>query len=115
MTLTLTETRPTVHAVGNIKLYVEEQRLEGPRGEVRLTASHFRVMQRLMQCPGVIVSVSDLIGELYPDPDMEGEDPNGCLKQILLSLRRVMLLLGAGETAIKSERGVGYFVNRRAA
>ena len=116
MTLTLTETRPTVHAVGNIKLYVEEQRLEGPRGEVRLTSAHFRVMRRLLQRPGVIVTISDLIGELYPDPDLEGEDAYASLRQVLMSLRQALMLIGAGSTCgIGNERSVGYFVRGKAA
>jgi DNA-binding response OmpR family regulator len=104
----------TTLTVGDITLQIEGHRLIGPRGEVRLTASHFRVMQRLMQRPGVIVSVSDLIGELYPDPDMEGEDPEGCLRQVLLSLRRAIALVNAkGVVRITAEPGVGYLIEGR--
>lgn len=115
MTMTLTNPEPTVLSVGSLQLLVEEQRLIGPRGELRLNGTHFRVLRRLMRRPGVIISHSDLIGEMYPNPDDEGENSEIFLRQVILALRQALvLLIGSGRVAINNEAKIGYVIERRA-
>jgi DNA-binding response OmpR family regulator len=111
MSQTFAESGSTAHKVGPLTLYVEEHRLEGPRGELRLSGAHFRIMLRLMRRPGMVVERSDLISALYPDADDEGENGDACLRQIVMSLRRAIALLGCEKAVLLiTERGIGHAI-----
>jgi hypothetical protein len=40
---------PTVLSIGSLALHIKAGRLEGPRGELRLSGCHYRVLLRLMR------------------------------------------------------------------
>jgi DNA-binding response OmpR family regulator len=97
--------------VGGLTLHPDERRLVGPRGELRLARNAFSVAYKLMRRPGVIVSRSDLIAAMYDDPDNEPEDAEGVLRQVILTLRRAILLLGCGKSALlQTEPGIGHLI-----
>jgi hypothetical protein len=60
------------------------------------------------------VTRSDLISELYPDADDEGEDADGCLRQVIMSLRRALALLGCEKSVLLiTEHGIGHAIRGR--
>jgi DNA-binding response OmpR family regulator len=97
--------------LGGLTLHPDEHRLVGPRGELRLSGNAFAVMHRLMRRPGTIIPRSDLISAMYSDPDDEPEDADGCLRQVILTLRRAILLLGCGKsTLLLTEPSIGHLI-----
>lgn len=98
---------------GALELDPETRVLSGPRGQVRLAPAPFEIIQRLMRRPGVIVSASDLISTVWTDPDREPSDPDLALRFHMRIVRGAIAVLGCSRARIKSEPGVGYFMERR--
>jgi DNA-binding response OmpR family regulator len=110
-----TQEEDVVLMCGVLRLLPEKRRLEGPRGVLILTDAHFRVMHRLMRRPGVVITRSDLIGELYPDPDDEGVSPDVALRIVVMKLRRWMEAIGCfpNVVSIMNHIEVGYSMEVR--
>ncbi|WP_225198085.1 winged helix-turn-helix domain-containing protein [Gluconobacter oxydans] len=98
---------------GSLELDPETRVLSGPRGQVRLAPAPFEIVQRLMRRPGTIVSVSDLISTVWPEPDAEPGEPDQALRFHMRVVRGAIAVLGCSRARIRSEPGIGYFMERR--
>jgi len=98
---------------GSLELDPETRVLSGPRGQIRLAPAPFEIVQKLMRRPGVIISVSDLISTVWSDPDREPSEADLALRFHMRSVRGAIGVLGCSRTRIKSEPGVGYFMEKR--
>jgi DNA-binding response OmpR family regulator len=98
------------YTVGNVSYEPETATLVGVRGSMQLSAQLGRLAERMMRRPGVLVSKSDLIGCLYPDPDEETETSEAWLRQRIQHLRTLLWLMSAQSVRLRTERGIGYAV-----
>lgn len=72
-----------------------------------------RLAPGLLERPGVLFGQSALIEALYPDPDLEPEQPDLVLRKRVQQLRAALLLVSGGQVQVRTERGVGYAVEAR--
>lgn len=102
-----------IFSFGKISLDTERRILRGPRGEIRLENMPYRLFERLIRRPGVIIQTSDLVTALWPEPDDEPENPEATIKYFITVLRNTLISLGGNgrnKIGILNERGVGYFL-----
>lgn len=105
-----------VHRCGTLSLDIETRTLSGPRGQIRLDPMAYAMMCRLMRRPGVIVSDTDMISTVWPDPDDEPDDPDMTLRFKATVMRNTIIALGCGghaKVSLRRERNVGYFMEVR--
>jgi two-component system OmpR family response regulator len=100
------------YKLGNLRLDVEQRALIGPRGELILMPQLFRLAERLMRRPGMVVPFSDVVGVLYPDADVEPDNAEVVMRIRIQQMRAALLLLAEGaregNVRVRTERGIGY-------
>lgn len=92
--------RPTVLAVGNLKLDPAARRMFRGAKEVQLTAREFALAEVLMRSAGTVLSKRDILDRVW-DENFEG-DPN----IVEVYIRHLRTKLGRG--VIETIRGAGY-------
>jgi DNA-binding response OmpR family regulator len=106
--------KPTILALCELTLYVDERRIVGPNGYVVLSGQPFAIMRRLIQRPDTMVSGSDLITIMYENPDDEAEHSNVVLRTAIKRLRALIAMLGCEEqVVIRTHIGFGYSIGKR--
>ncbi len=80
--LPLVADNPT-HRVGVLELDIDLHVLRGPQGAIRLGPLYFALTKQLMQRPDGLISRTQLLRALYPDPDDEPGTADGVLRNML--------------------------------
>jgi DNA-binding response OmpR family regulator len=112
MSMTITQSR-SVYTLAGMELDIESRELVGPRGHHDLADKPFRVLERLMRRPGILVSCSDLLIAMYPDGD-EPDTAENVLRHQIRRLRNLVdMITGTGRVWIRNESGVGYAIGER--
>lgn len=101
---------PASTVLGDLCLCHDARTLVSQHGEVVLGAMLYRLAERLMRQPGVIVGASALVSAMYPDPDREPERADLMLRKQVQLLRSVILVLTRERVQVRTERDVGYSV-----
>ena len=106
-----TSESPAVYVLAQMALDTGCHTVSGPRGHVQLTPGPARLLARLMRRPGAVVSASDLISAMYPDPDEEPEHADVVLRSQIQRLRALVEALAPkGTVQIRNLPTVGYAI-----
>lgn len=76
-------------------------------GQVKLTRTEYDILAALVGRTSVMPH-NDMIAMVYPEPDLEPEDPYGVVKAMVCKLRRRLKDAGAPDV-IGLSWGVGYY------
>lgn len=100
----------TLLEFGQLSLDTETQILKAPRGEVRLTYSHYAMMALLMQRGNKITTLDLIVSEIWPYPREEAEHSHHTIRCLIKNLRGFIKIAGALKVSISLERGCGYYL-----
>ncbi len=99
---------PVFLSAGALTLDTGAHALIGPGGSCDLTLGAYAVLRALMQRPGVVIEIGQLVAECWPDADLEPGHAEVSVRMRVLRAREAIANVGASGKLLRSVSGVGY-------
>lgn len=104
---------PAVQTYGPLTFDPITRELSGTYGRSLLQPHPAALLQRLLELPGALVSHSDLLMAMYPDPDAEPDSSEDMLRKIVMHLRLHLRRACGDGVRLWNEPSVGYALQLR--
>jgi len=99
---------PAFLSAGALTLDTGAHALIGPHGSCDLHLGAYAVLRALMQRPGMVVEIGQLVAECWPDVDLEPGHAEGSVRVRVLRARAAIESVGASGKLLRSVSGIGY-------
>ncbi len=99
---------PVFLSAGALTLDTGAHALIGPGGSCDLTLGAYAVLRALMERPGVVIEIGQLVAECWPDADLEPGHAEVSVRMRVLRAREAIANVGASGKLLRSVSGVGY-------
>lgn len=97
-------------SVGVLQLDTAAMALSGPAGTCTVPHGAFTLLRALMERPGQVMSMEQLVKACWPEPEQEPGNAEAAVKTRVLRAREVIDQVGASGKLLRSIYGAGYAV-----
>lgn len=99
---------PAFLSAGVLTLDTGAHALIGPGGSCDLHLGAYAVLRAVMQRPGIVVEIGQLVAECWPDADLEPDHAEVSVRMRVARARAAIESVGASGKLLRSVSGVGY-------
>ena len=100
-----------VLSAGALQLDTAAMALSGPAGTCTVPHGAFTLLRALMERPGQVMTMEQLVKACWPDPEQEPGNAEAAVKTRVLRAREVIEQIGASGKMLRSVYGAGYTID----
>lgn len=98
-------------SAGTLQLDTAAMTLTGPAGTCTVPHGAFALLRALLERPGQVMSLEQLVRACYPEPDQEPGNAEAAVKTRVLRARDAIEHVGGSGTLLRSIYGAGYILD----